>query len=298
MNYGFVLDFAFSWRKGKAFLKYCGLVWLLYILFLLSILTVAVLLFRDLFISLFSGSFENVLAVLAQPSVLGAMAVSLFFAAIPVCLFFCLLCFFVQALMQLFSLRKADLGAVKFDLRAVFMLFFIAVVGPIVALFSLFNKRMLLLPVIASIFALAALGPSATLSAGSAGLSAVLFLGYSLIVVYNLVRLSFAATIFLNKGGGLSQALKASWLLSKGRAWQAIFPFVAVAFVVSLALLIAFFAVSAAVSLVLFALVLPSFLLSLAVAVIFALVLLHPLKMLCYSFAWTAVYEQLLEERR
>ncbi len=295
MDYGQVLYFAFSWRETRNFLKYVGLVWLIDLLFFLSLALISYFLFKNVLLNLFSGSYSAFEAIMLNSQLVGGMAITLFFSAIPLFLLFALLLFFAQALIILFGLRQGSLNAIKPDLTHFFSLFFLAILTPFAALLCWFNKKKLLLPLFAILFAIAAFIPNSAVGSGSGALSAVLFLAYLIVAVYNFLRLSLAIPIFLSEGGGLFKALEESWRLTRKRVWSLIIAFAFVALVVAIASLMFVIVLSLLLSSQLFRYLSPtSFLLALCGAILFSLLLLQPFQLLSFNFAAVAIYNELL----
>jgi len=299
MDYGQVLHFSFSWRKRSLlFLKYAALVWVLFLGFALALLGIAYLLFKDLLLSLLSGTTGTIDAILLQPLLLGEMTITFFFTAVPLTVALCILCFYARLLMLSFALRRAEVESTGLDLMRFFILFFVALVWPLAALTSWFNKKMLLLPAAAIIFSLGTFVANDVVRNGGLALAVVLALAYAVVVIYNLARLSFALPIFLSKDESLVNAFEDSWKLTEQKIWSVILALFLVLLVVEIGFLIACIAISLTLAFLIYTqLALPSFFHALGIAAIIAALFLIPFKMLSFSFACIAIYKQLLGEK-
>jgi hypothetical protein len=298
MEYGEVLHFAFSWRKSLGSLKYVALLWLL-VLALLAVLSfIAYVLFKDVFLSLLSGNYGSIEVILANPKQLGQMMISFLFTAAPAFVFFVILCFFAKSLVSLFALKKLSLEVPPFSIQRAFILFFTAVAVPIFALLSWYNKRVLLLPLFAIIFAFSTFIPVEAASIGGIVLSGLLFLVYAFAFIYNCLRLCFATTVFLHKNNSMSEALEESWQLTHGKIWPIILAFAIAEIILAIASAIAGIALITAIS---FAIVklFPgmSFFKSFFAALFISLFLLYPFQILSWCFAKTAIYSNLIEKK-
>lgn len=295
MNFGRVLHFTFCWRKTRSFFKYIGLVWLLCLLFLASLAVLAFFLFKGLALALLSGSYSSFNAMLPDPMLAGATAITFFLASIPVFFIFFLLAFLAQALIIVFSLKQAALDGLRLNLLRFFTLFFIAIASFAAAVVSFYNKKMLLLLLFATIFLFASRVPLPSLQLGSTVIVLVLFLAYFVTVIYNLVRLSFSGTVFLNKNCFFSQALKESWNITAGNFWKIIVAFVIVILLLVVASIILLISLSFLVSFILSTFFAANFVVSFVLAAFASMIFLCPFQMLCYNFAFVNVYKQLSE---
>ena len=296
MNYGEVFHFSFSWKSDRRFLKYAGVVWLLHALFLLALLGLAFFLFRGLFLSLLSGSYSSFKAMLLDPLATGANAITFFFAAIPFYFVFLLIAFYIQALVFLFGFDLASIKAPRFGLMQFFTLFFIGIAAPFAALFSVYNRRMLLLPLVGIVFVLGSFVPSQALAAGSLALAAVIFTAYLFVFAYNFARLFFSGIVFLERGCSLSEALEESCKITRGKIMRILAAFAAIVLIVGIASSIILISLSLLAAFLSSYYLASNFVVSFALAAIASAMLLCPFQMLCCNFALVSIYKQISEK--
>ncbi len=293
MDFGQVLHFTFDWRKTRSFFKYIGLVWLLCLLFFVSIAGLVFLLFRDLALALLSGSYSSFNAMLVDPMLAGATAITFFFSSIPIVVIFVLLVFFVQALMTVFALKQVSLKGIRLNPIRFFTLFFIAIASFLAAVVSFYNKKMLLLPLFGTIFLFGSIAPIPSLHFGSIVLSLILFLAYFVVIIYNLVRLCFSCVVFLNKDGFLSHSINESWEITSGSVWKIIAAFLMAILLVGVASLMILISFSLFVSFIFSIYFAANFFVSLVLSSFVVLIILCPFQLLCFTFAKVSIYDQL-----
>ena len=296
MDYGAVFHFAFSWKRNRRFLKYIGLVWLLHVLFLLALFGLAFFLFRDLALSVLSGSYSSFKAMLIDPLVTGANAITFSFAAIPFYFVFLLFALYIQALVLLFGLDLASIKAPRFGSMQFFTLFFIEIATPFAALFSVYNRRMLLLPLVGIVFVLGSFVPNQALAAGSLALAAVVFTACLFVFAYNLARLFFSGLVFLEKDCSLSSSLEKSSKITRGKIMRILAAFAAIVIIVGIASTIILISLSLLASFLAAYYLASNFVVSFALAAVVSAMLLCPFQMLCYNFALVSICKQISEK--
>ena len=174
-----------------------------------------------------------------------------------------------------------------------FTLFFIAIASFVAAAVSFYNKKLLLLPLFGTIFLFGSMVSIPSLQLGSIVLSLILFLSYFVVVIYNLVRLCFSCTVFLNKDGFLSHSIKKSWEITSGNFWNIVFAFILIILIVCIASLMILISLSFIISFILSTYFAANFFISFVLSSFIVIIFLFPFQILCCKFAQVSIYKQL-----
>jgi hypothetical protein len=298
MDYGEVLHFAFAWKANRRSLKYVAMVWLLHLLFLFALAGLAFFMFRDLGLSVLSGSYSSFAAMLSNPVSAGASAITFWLASLPLYFVFFLAAFYIRALVLLFGFGTASVSVPRFGPAQFFTLFFIELAMPFAALFSVYNRRMLLLPLAGIVFSIGAFFLNGPFAQGCLALAALLFTAYFFVFLYGLARLFFAGLFFLKSDCSLSMAFEESSTATRGKIRGIVLAFAAVAVVVGIASIIIILSLSLLWAFSASYFFAANFITSLSLALFAFAILLCPFQMLCYNFALVSICGQISARER
>lgn len=280
MNLEEVLKFSFSWIRNKESLKYAGYQYALIIGFLVIL--------GGLFFAFFAEAIDMLLKGVtpSEQFLLSLLPNVLEFVLIMFVLIILasIISAYIFGLMIGFALRQKRLSFEPYSLRKGFRMFLLGLVQFIYILFYPLSRKLLaiqwviiLVPLLLSIISPAAL---------------ILLLftipAYLFIIIFNSMRFSMAAPIFLSKKKSITESLRASWELTRGNAFNVWLT----SMIMNVALTIIYYILAFIV------MIIPIFALGLSedfgqIAVMIIQLVLFPFSALAYAFLLTGIYSEL-----
>lgn len=216
--------------KDKTSLKYGGIIFVIYAVFGIAMLLSIANLFAPL---LNMGADQNPQVIIGM--LIGVYATLAIFI-IPMALILIAISYLLIGRALKVSKRKyAPLTLVRY-----IKYLFLPLIGGIIAVLSLYNLKWLWMLVIGAALALGGtimLAIGNLIGAALVSIGIIIILLYFIVVIYNSLRLSIGEAIFV-EGEGVINALKKSWITTKGNGWELFFSVIALVFVLYVIILI------------------------------------------------------------
>ncbi|MFH1587869.1 MAG: hypothetical protein ABIA76_00845 [Candidatus Diapherotrites archaeon] len=293
MDYGLILKNAYTlWLKDKKSLFYTLIYFLAGLFFVAISFGIVWLFFQDAWIQMMAASTYST-TVTPDPSMLTSLLTSML-VLIPVSLLQILVLYFIGILMRLRALEVLGFKTVPITLSKFFKLILLWVWTTIAAVISwhkktflyLFIGLMVLAIITLALFVLGQWLPGIILTVILLPLTII----YSVIIIYNSMRLSLSSAIILQKDQGVFDTAKEAWDLAEGKVLE-----ILIAVMVILIPILIVGMIVGLIAGVLSALMNTAFL-STAIQQIVQIII-SPLTAIIFAFGFITVYSEVLKSK-
>lgn len=223
ISIGEVLNFSFSWIRDREVWKYYGILFAIYLISMIA----SILVWSSIGVKPFLPD-EEMTSELSK--LLNENGVLFLLQIVVVLLLLSLVAFLIrgyfEARLNLIALKAKNITRGKFDLAKYMRYILLLVAEFLCAVFCWFNKKWILIAVVplglailSVVAAILSNDPTIRIVAPIIALLLIILaaIPYSIIVIYNHIRLSMGTNIFLSKDVGIIKSLELSWNLTNKR---------------------------------------------------------------------------------